>query len=58
VPGGVADGKWLTERADLAADFRRAFGRDPGPLVGIAVSADSDDTGASIDAAIDGLRLE
>lgn len=58
MPGAVADGKWQAERADLAADFRRAFGRDPGPLVGIAVSSDSDDTGSSIDAAIEGLRLE
>ncbi|MGL4975235.1 MAG: DUF3047 domain-containing protein, partial [Bosea sp. (in: a-proteobacteria)] len=40
-----ADGKWVPEKADLAADFRRAFGRQPGPLVGIAVSSDSDDTG-------------
>ncbi len=57
-PGALADGKWLSERADLSADFRRAFGREPGPLVGIAVSSDSDDTGVLNSAAIDGLRLE
>jgi Protein of unknown function (DUF3047) len=57
-PGATASGQWLAERADLAADFRRAFGREPGPLVGLAVSADSDDTGAEIIAALDGLTLE
>jgi hypothetical protein len=57
-PGAAADGAWRPERADLAADFRRAFGREPGPLVGIAVSADSDDTGAQINAAIAGLAVE
>ena len=26
-------GQWLTETRDLASDFRRAFGRDPGEPV-------------------------
>lgn len=57
-PAGEGDGKWLPEQADLAADFRRAFGRDPGPLVGLAISSDSDDTGGLNVAAIEGLHLE
>ncbi|MCI2394374.1 DUF3047 domain-containing protein [Aliiroseovarius sediminis] len=32
------------ERVDLAADYRRAFGSEPGALVALAVSSDSDDT--------------
>ncbi|MCK8464348.1 DUF3047 domain-containing protein [Aliiroseovarius sp. S1339] len=32
------------ERVDLAADYRRAFGTDPGALVALALSSDSDDT--------------
>jgi hypothetical protein len=56
--GTPADGKWISEEADLTADFRRAFGRDPGPLVGIAISADSDDTKGAIEAAIEGLRVD
>lgn len=47
-----------TEAVDLVADYRRAFGQAPGKLLGIAVSADSDDTGTSIRATIDGLRLQ
>jgi hypothetical protein len=56
-PGGAYTGAWLPETADLAADFRRAFGTEPGPLVGVAVSSDSDDTGGRTLASIDGLRL-
>lgn len=57
-PAGVADGRWLPERADLRADFRRAFGREPGPLVGLAISSDSDDTGGLNVAALEALRLD
>ena len=52
-----ADGKWQPEKADLAADFRRAFGREPGPLVGIAISSDSDDTGGVNVASIEALAV-
>ncbi len=47
-----------TEVADLARDFRRAFGEELENLVGLAVSADSDDTGGEIDARLSRLRLE
>jgi hypothetical protein len=40
------------EEVDLAADYARAFGGSPGVLVGVGVSADSDDTGTRIRAAI------
>lgn len=45
------------ESVDLAADYRRAFGGSPGALVGLAVSADSDDTKSRIRARITGLSL-
>lgn len=45
------------ETVNLAADHRAAFGSDPGALVGIAVSADSDDTASAIRARIEGLTL-
>ena len=47
----------FNETVDLAADFRRAFDAAPGALVGLAVSADSDDTDSTIRAAIGGLTL-
>lgn len=40
------------ERVDLAADYARAFGGTPGVLLGIGVSADSDDTDTRIRAAV------
>lgn len=48
----------FSERVDLAADYRRAFGSDPGVLVGLGVSADSDDTDGRVRASIANLRLE
>lgn len=57
-PGGPGDGRWLSERVDLAADFRRAFGREPGPLVGLAISADSDDTRTQLSAGVEALVVE
>jgi hypothetical protein len=50
-------GGWQSETVDLAGDFRRVFGREPGPLMGIGVSADSDDTAGRTDARIEGLTL-
>ncbi|WP_281983271.1 DUF3047 domain-containing protein [Thalassorhabdomicrobium marinisediminis] len=47
-----------TERVNLAQDFATAFGGAPGALVGIAVSADSDDTGTAIRATLSDLRVD
>lgn len=47
----------FTESVDLADDYARAFGGQPGALVGIAVSGDSDDTDSMIRAAIGNLVL-
>jgi hypothetical protein len=45
------------ERVDLAADHRRAFGSEPGVLLGMGVSADSDDTDSEIRAVVSDLVL-
>jgi len=57
VPGPGPTGAWQTETVDLRADFRRAFGEDAGALIGVAVSADSDDTGGVADATIADLTI-
>jgi hypothetical protein len=52
--------RWSEERHDLAADFVRAFGdeaRSAPPLEGIAIGADSDNTGSRSLAWIEGLNL-
>lgn len=46
------------ESVDLEADYARAFGDARTVLVGLAVSADSDDTETSVEAMLRGLRLE
>jgi len=46
-----------SESVDLAADYATAFGDAPGALVGLAVSADADDTDSVIRASIAGLNL-
>ena len=47
----------FSESVNLAADYKRAFGGAAGALVGLAVSADSDDTDTAIRARITGLSL-
>lgn len=39
--------RWRDHRRDLAADFRLAFGEEPGPLMSIAVMTDSDNSRGS-----------
>jgi hypothetical protein len=36
--------QWREHRRDLAADYRLAFGEEPGPLVSVAVMTDADNT--------------
>jgi hypothetical protein len=38
-------GAWQSVRRNLAADYKRAYGADPGPLLGVAVMTDTDNTG-------------
>jgi hypothetical protein len=45
-PGGGGLGQWQSFERNLAADFRRAYGAAPGPLLGVAVLTDTDNTGA------------
>ena len=46
------------EQVDLAADFQRAFGSEPGVLIAVAVSADSDDSDGRIEGEIRDLELD
>lgn len=42
--------QWRHYQRDLTADFRRAFGEEPGRLVGMAVMTDADNTGSQAEA--------
>lgn len=45
--GPASAGKWVTERRNVLADYREAFGGDPPPVNGIAIMTDTDNTGGT-----------
>lgn len=49
--------QWIQYERDIASDFRRAFGEDPGALVGMAIMTDSDNTQSMARAWYGPLRL-
>lgn len=44
--GAANAGRWVNERADIAADFARAFGGKSGRPIQLAIASDTDNTGA------------
>jgi hypothetical protein len=38
-------GRWQEVTRNVLADYRRAFGEEPGPIIGIGIMTDSDNTG-------------
>jgi len=51
-------GQWRNYRRDIRADYRLAFGEEPGALIGIAVMTDSDNTQSAAEAWYGEIRLE
>lgn len=47
----------FSENVNLATDFKRAFGKSLGVLVGVGISADSDDTDGMISAVVQDLKV-
>jgi len=50
-------GQWQTFQRDLAADYRKAWGGSAGPLLGVAVMTDTDNTGTQASGWYADLRL-
>jgi hypothetical protein len=46
--GSARVGSWVDESRDVAADFREAFGAAPPAVTGVAVAADTDNTGEAV----------
>ncbi|MFV0665708.1 DUF3047 domain-containing protein [Denitromonas sp.] len=55
--GDAKAGQWISESRDLAADFQSAFGEPAPAVTGIALGADTDNTGATVEARFGDLRL-
>lgn len=51
-------GQWRDYRRDVRADFIRAFGEEPGPLVAVALMTDTDNTASKLQAWYGSMRLE
>ena len=43
--GAAGLGSWQAVRRNIAEDYRRAYGAEPGPVLGVAVMTDTDNTG-------------
>jgi hypothetical protein len=56
--GDERSGQWVMEQRDLAADFRAAFGEAAPAITGIALGADTDNTGAQVQARFSDIRFE
>jgi hypothetical protein len=44
--GTAGLGQWQAVKRSVVEDYRRAFGAEPGPLLGVGVMTDTDNTGA------------
>ncbi len=50
-------GQWLSYERDIVADYKRAFGEEPGRLIGMAVMTDSDNTSSQAQARYRNVEL-
>lgn len=57
-PAEAPRGQWVEEVVDLGADWRAAFaGEQVPPMIEVAISTDTDDSGARVDAQVENIRL-
>jgi hypothetical protein len=54
-PAGL--GRWHSVQRNLAEDYRHAYGAEPGPLLGVAVMTDTDNTGTQAVGEYAGIRI-
>jgi hypothetical protein len=50
-------GQWRSHSRDVRADYRHAFGEEPGPLISLAVMTDTDNTQTQTEAWYSEVRL-
>jgi len=57
VVGNDAAGQWQSFRRDIAADFKKAFGEEPGRMVGAALMTDADNSPGRAEACYGSIRF-
>ncbi len=55
--GRAGVGQWRHHARDIVADYRRAFGEEPGALIGVGLMTDADNTRSRASALYGELRL-
>ncbi|MDD5592631.1 MAG: DUF3047 domain-containing protein [Candidatus Omnitrophica bacterium] len=50
-------GKWVFEKRNIYADFKKAFGREPGSVGAIAIMTDTDNTVSTAEADYDEIKV-
>ena len=55
--GAAHVGQWLSYERDVSADYRRAFGEEPGALLGVALMTDADNTASRASGEYGEVRL-
>lgn len=50
-------GQWVEESVNVLEDYRKAFGKEPPAMAGIAVMSDSDNTGAQAEAYLEFIEV-
>jgi len=48
--GPARAGRWVTEKRNVYADYKKAFGREPTAITGVALMTDTDNTGETAEA--------
>jgi Protein of unknown function (DUF3047) len=55
--GSAGLGKWQAVKRNLVDDYRRVYGAEPGPVLGIAVMTDTDNTGTKATGDYSDIRI-
>jgi hypothetical protein len=55
--GAAGVGKWQTLSRNVRDDYKKAYGEDPGPLIGVGVFTDTDNTGGTAEAWYGDIRF-
>ena len=56
--GASGLGKWQSVRRNLAQDYKRAYGAEPGPVLSVSVMTDTDNTGEKAEGEYADIRFE